>query len=280
MWHYSKLLPAAAALVRSALPLVVRAYFGRLDGWEWGDYVAFISLTIMTFVAATFYVLVNLIGGINDATSLLNIAKQFKSLIDVTGPNERDQPQLFLSTRKDIDSFKNLFLAIIAYDEWNTRYHLFAIEVCMMVALGSLLVLSFVTVFGVELAEWNVTLMFDGFSVLVVCITVLSKFLGTRSCMTRGVVRALHGQKMAIDEFLVGHAGTSKEEEREEMRHAQLMIANLTTFIEDQPPETMFGMIKLNSQNVAKISATIGAVFASMVYERVREETIGDHSIG
>ena len=63
MWHYSKLLPAAAALVRSALPLVVRAYFGRLDGWEWGDYVAFTSLTIMTLVAATFYVLVNLIGG-------------------------------------------------------------------------------------------------------------------------------------------------------------------------------------------------------------------------
>jgi len=121
-----------------------------------------------------------------------------------------------------------------------------------MVALGSLLVLSFFTVFGVELAELNVTLMFDGF------------LHDSRRCASSE--RPEDSDRPCRD-IEGGRA--------EEMRHAQLMIVNLITFIEDQPPESKFGMIKLNSQNVAKISATMGAVFASMVYERVREETMG-----
>ena len=269
----AKALPAILGLVRSMLPFAVQAFLGTISqGRNWADHVVAFGMFIMTFIATMFFVVVVQVGAINDGAFLGEVAKSLVDLINITGPNNTGRAQLFLSTRKDIDAFRSLLQWVVAYDRWNTRYNVFAIEVVLLISLGSLAVLFLITMFDVKLAEWNILLMCDGFGALFISTASLSMFVASHHALTVDVVRALHGQKCAIDEFLMGHAGTTREEEREEMRHAQLMLANLVTLIEDLAPARMFGIIRLNWANVAKISATMGAVFLSMVYDRVREE--------
>ena len=263
--------PAFLGLLRAMLPFVVQASLGTLKGRNWGDHLVSLCAFGLTSTLTMFFVLIVQVGASDEGVFMTNMAKSLVDLIDVTNPNRSGGAQIFLSTRKDVDAFKNLLQWMAGYLGAVSRYHLAAIEVIFLVSLGSLAVLFLIMTFGADLAEWNVLLMFDGFAALVISTRVLDGFLSAYHILSDDVVVALHGQKMSIDEFLMGHAGTSSKEEREEMRQVQLMIANMITIIEEARPITMFGIFKVNRANVAKMSLTMGAVFASMAYERVRE---------